>query len=231
MPRLLAPVSLSLILFSGCHKNPQPAAIPPQAIAAQAVPPSCPASIVVTDDNPLAKFTEPAAGTCKTHIQGQYVLPDRDCSPGAINPTVTLAILKDTGFKTACLRDQATSASKKATTYSWYGISKPANNTGQSQVCELDHVVPLYLGGADTLDNIWPQCGPNAASLNNRFFKEKDKVELYLGAQVRSGAMSLSDAQDGIAKDWTQYVKDANAFCSKNGNGCSSNMGLMEEVQ
>ena len=229
MPRLLAPLFLSLIVLTGCHKNPQTTSVPPQAIAAQAAAPAqCPASIDVKDDDPLAKFTEPADGTCKTRKVGKYVLPDRDCTPGAINPSVTLAILKDTDFRTACLRDRATSSNTKAKTYAWYGIDKPAGNSGQNQVCELDHLVPLYMGGADTLDNIWPQCGPDSATLNARYFKQKDKVELYLGEQVRSGAMQLSEAQNGIAKDWTQYVKAANAFCSK--SNCTG-ASLTEELQ
>ena len=39
---------------------------------------------------------------------------------------------------------------------------------------------------ADTLDNIWPQCGPDAVTMNERFFKQKDCVETYLGFQVRA---------------------------------------------
>jgi hypothetical protein len=186
---------------------------------AQAAPPSCPTSIDVNEDEPLTAFVQPAQGACKTRKSGKYALPDRDCTPGATNKTLTLAVLTDSGFRTACLRDKATSSSKKQNTYAWYGIDKPAQNTGQSQVCELDHLIPLYLGGADTLDNIWPQCGPDSATLNNRFFKQKDKVELYLGEQVRSGALGLTEAQNGIAKNWTKYVKAANAYCSKNGCG------------
>ena len=45
-------------------------------------------------------------------------------------------------------------------TYEWYGLARPYENNGDNQVCELDHLVPLELGGADGLGNIWPQCGP-----------------------------------------------------------------------
>ena len=61
-----------------------------------------------------------------------------------------------------------------------------------NQVCELDHLVPLELGGADTLDNIWPQCGPNGVGLHERYFKLKDMVENYLTApMVKAGRMDL----------------------------------------
>ncbi len=91
-------------------------------------------------------------------------------------------------------------------------MTAPADNNGQNQVCELDHLVPLELGGADGLGNIWPQCGPDETALKSRFFKRKDVVENYLAAKVRSGAMPLEDAQRGIAADWTQYLDAAMSY-------------------
>jgi hypothetical protein len=81
------------------------------------------------------------------------------------------------------------------------------------QTCELDHLISLELGGADTLDNIWPQCGPPGRVLRERFFKQKDIVENYLAKQVRDGVMDLNQAQQGIATDWTQYIDDARKAC------------------
>jgi 5-methylcytosine-specific restriction endonuclease McrA len=66
-----------------------------------------------------------------------------------------------------------------------------------TQTCELDHLVPLYLGGADTLDNVWPQCGPKGVALDDRYFKEKDKVEYSPDRQVRQGKLDLATAQKG----------------------------------
>jgi len=142
-----------------------------------------------------------------------FLLPDPKCTPGAINPTLTLDVLKDPQFTTKCVRDKATTAQEKFVTYRWYGLNKPAGNTGQNQVCELDHLVSLELGGADTLDNLWPQCGPSHVELQERFFKRKDTVENYLAREVRNGNMSLTSAQKGIAKDWTQYLQDAESAC------------------
>ena len=42
----------------------------------------------------------------------------------------------------------------KARTYVWYRLAQPSDNSGENQICELDHLVSLELGGADTLDNI-----------------------------------------------------------------------------
>lgn len=107
----------------------------------------------------------------------------------------------------------ATKPQEKAKAYKWYQIPKPANNSGQNQYCELDHLISLELGGADTLDNIWPQCGPSHVELQQRFFKRKDTVENYLAKQVRDGNMKLAAAQKGIATSWTQYLDEAEKAC------------------
>jgi hypothetical protein len=158
---------------------------------------------------PMHPVSLPPNATCKPHVKNGLPLPDPDCSPGAINPTLTLAVLKTKGFTTRCVRDQASSPHEKQQTYVWYKIKKPANNSGQTQTCELDHIISLELGGADTVDNLWPQCGPTKAALNRRFFKQKDAVENFLAREVKAGRMDLSKAQRGIAEDWTQFLAKA----------------------
>ena len=130
-----------------------------------------------------------------------------------IYPTLTEAVLKNKAFRTGCVRNDATSENQKRSTYKWYHTKRPRNNVHLTQTCELDHLIPLYLGGADTLDNIWPQCGPKRVHLDDRFFKEKDKVEYYLGRMVREGKMSLPDAQQGIAKNWVKFIGEAEDYC------------------
>ena len=72
-------------------------------------------------------------------------------------------------------------------------------------------LISLELGGADSLENIWPQCGPDGVTLTERYFKQKDMVENYLAAQVKAGKMDLAEVQQGIATDWTQYLEQAKA--------------------
>jgi len=169
-------------------------------------PPAC--SALDIDSNASEALTSVAAppGTCSTRSKGEFLLPDPLCTPGAINPTVTAEVLRDPSFRTACVRGHATSAGQKNSTYGLYGIDHPDHNIGQTQTCELDHLISLELGGADTVDNIWPQCGPSDKVLSERFFKRKDAVENFLAKQVREGRMSLADAQRGIATDWTQFL-------------------------
>ena len=169
--------------------------------------------------NYFQSWQEPAEGSCHTSMSNGYPVPDPQCTPGGINSTVTLTVMQDAGWRTRCIRDCEESQARKHVAYSWYQIPNPQHNSGSNQICELDHVVPLELGGADGMGNIWPQCGPDDATLKNRYFKLKDRVENYLADEVKAGRMPLDAAQRGIASDWTQFLDDANRYCA-NGGRC-----------
>jgi hypothetical protein len=150
---------------------------------------------------PLRAVALPPSQSCTTRGSNGFPIPYSNCTPGAINPTLTIEVLRDPRFTTRCVRDAATKEEEKVTTYEWYHVARPSNNSGENQSCELDHLISLELGGADTLDNIWPQCGPSGVALPQRFFKEKDTVENFLAMQVREGRMDLTQVQKGIATD------------------------------
>ncbi len=68
---------------------------------------------------------------------------------------------------------------------------------------ELDHLIPLELGGCpDCIVNLWPE--PYNAPLGAH---EKDKVENYLHDNVCSGQLTLIQAQNEIAADWAGVYK------------------------
>jgi len=169
--------------------------------------------IDATKSKPLSEVALPPSGACAAQTKNGFPVPDPNCTPGAVNPTLTAEVLRDPDFRTGCVRDNATTATEKAHTYQWYRIHHPENNKGVMQTCELDHLISLELGGADTLDNIWPQCGPPGRVLRQRFFKQKDAVENYLAKQVREGLMELGEAQRAIATDWTRFLDDARKAC------------------
>ncbi|MDQ6919428.1 MAG: HNH endonuclease [Candidatus Dormibacteraeota bacterium] len=74
-----------------------------------------------------------------------------------------------------------------------YGIAYPE----PAGTYELDHLVPLELGGNNSNRNLWPE-----PALPVPGFHQKDLLENYLHAAVCGGRMSLADAQSGIAADW-----------------------------
>jgi hypothetical protein len=111
-----------------------------------------------TASTPLQAVSLPPPQSCTTRMSNGFPLPDPNCTPGAVNPTLTVDVLQNRDFRTGCVRSHATTEEEKATTYEWYGIVHPAHNSGATQTCELDHLISLELGGADTLDNIWRFC-------------------------------------------------------------------------
>ena len=74
---------------------------------------------------------------------------------------------------------------------------------------ELDHIVPLALGGHPrALDNLQLQPWPEA--------RRKDRIEVKLQCLVCSGQISLADAQTAIASDWeAAYRRYASVPCHR----------------
>ena len=118
--------------------------------------------------------------------------PDPACTPGAVDPAVTEADIKTTICRTGYTKTVRPPADEtdqlKRQMYRAYGIPSGATS-------ELDHLVPLELGGANDAANLWPEVGkiPNP----------KDKVELALNKAVCSGRVTLAAAQQAIAANWT----------------------------
>ena len=63
---------------------------------------------------PLRAVTLPPLQTCTTHTSNGFPVPDPNCTPGAINPTLTIEVLRDRRFTTRCTRDSATQEEKRA---------------------------------------------------------------------------------------------------------------------
>ncbi len=129
-------------------------------------------------------------GSCHARDSGR--LPDPACTPGSTDPAVTQATIHSTicvtGW-TATVRPPSaeTTTAKYQVAYPAYGDPRPA-------VSELDHLVPLELGGSNDVTNLWPEPGtvPNA----------KDPAENDLRADVCAGELTLPRAQAAIAADW-----------------------------
>ena len=81
---------------------------------------------------------------------------------------------------------------------------------------ELDHEIPIALGGATDTANLWPQ--------NRQAFMgatEKDELENYLHEAVCSGSEPLSQAQQDISTDWLA------AYCKARLQKCPDGTHLM----
>jgi len=172
-----------VLAAAGC--TPMPGTQP-----SPATPPAAPASAALARVHDPGHVTGHLTGPCRTRDHGR--LPDPRCTPGAIDPAVTQATIAATicraGY-TATVRPPSseTSAFKRDAAAPAYGLSPGTHG-------ELDHLVPLELGGANDAANLWIEAGaiPNP----------KDSTEAALHRAVCAGRITLGAAQAAIAEDW-----------------------------
>ncbi len=120
----------------------------------------------------------------------QQSLPDPECTPGAIFPDITLEKVCVSGY-TKTVRD--VSASLKKQVYRSYTIPYPQ----PFGTFELDHYIPLVLGGSNDIANLWPFAADPRPG-----FIEKDLTVNYLRRKVCNGEITLAAAQRAITTPW-----------------------------
>lgn len=151
----------------------------------------------------------------QAHYQkhGDALLPDDTVSPGnvALTDTPKICMTKwgtDERFVTAAMKKQV---------YVLYGtapgqgVCKFVSHQGKNGAtvtkgCEIDHRVSREVGGADTVDNLWPQ--PYLTPDQPGAY-QKDKLENWLHKQVcTTHKMTLAEAQQALKGDWyATYLK------------------------
>ncbi|QEC48488.1 hypothetical protein FSW04_13540 [Baekduia soli] len=117
-------------------------------------------------------------------------LPDPRCTPGAVYEHATRPRVCDPGYS-AMVRDVSDTVRDRV--YAEYGIGRHRAST-----YEIDHLVPLELGGSNSIANLFPEAASPAPG-----YHEKDRVEDRAHARVCGGARTLRSTQRSIAEDWT----------------------------
>jgi len=131
------------------------------------------------------------AQECQT---GKY--PDYQCTPGAVLKVTQKEVCKKGYAKS--VRDVKYATKKEV--LKKYGIK----NYGKGRY-EIDHLISLELGGSNDISNLWPERAEPRPG-----FHEKDKVENYLHKEVCEGRMTLKEAQELIAHNWTDVYQKIN---------------------
>jgi hypothetical protein len=156
--------------------------------------PSALTSVGATTSSAGGTTGDPAPpGSC--HAGDGGFLPDPGCTPGGADARVTPDTLSSTicrsGYTATVRPPLSVTEPIKRERMAAYGLSAPLS------AYELDHLVPLELGGASTVANLWPEpwADPRGAH-------RKDDLENALKRQVCSGTLSLADARHAIASDW-----------------------------
>lgn len=129
------------------------------------------------------------------------MFPHRALTPGATLPVSTAEVCVP-GYSRE-VRD--VSSATKREVFARYGlISVFADSTRND--FEVDHLIPLALGGSNDIHNLWPQAY-GTAPWNARL---KDRLENRLRQLVCAGELPLAEAQRAFTADWTaayaQYV-------------------------
>jgi hypothetical protein len=143
----------------------------------------------------------PKGATKSTGCVSLRGLPDPKCTPGSLNKDVTPATIMSTicvkGW-TATVRPPVsyTEPLKKKLMRS-YGVKSRLSTV------ELDHLIPLALGGNPRdKTNLWPEMWNGATGAHT-----KDKLEVKLQHLVCSGSLPLDVAQEAIATNWQAAAK------------------------
>ncbi len=123
-------------------------------------------------------------------LSDTYSVPDPLLTPGGINPSATLDVICTTTTKA---RRNVTPATRAKVLRDY---NQPPVTT---EDYELDHLVPLCLGGNNSAANLWPQPAPD--------YHVKDELEFALCSYVCQGKVPLEQAQREIADDWVWAAK------------------------
>ncbi len=196
-------VAITLVV-TACSSAAVPA-VAPVAPQVPTVPPVAPTEVPVapieTAVVPLPTVVvttwAPAPRSKTTGCVSQGGLPDPACTPGAIDPRVSIATAAGTictsGYAATVRPPVAVTDRIKREQMAAYGLQ------GQPlSAYELDHLISLELGGAPAdVANLWPEPWTGDGNAH-----QKDAIETHLKRGVCSGAVSLADAQRMIATDW-----------------------------
>jgi hypothetical protein len=148
---------------------------------------------------PSSHVTGTYRAVCRRSAGDDVRLPVASCTPGAIrgdmlNPTN--ATLSATVCRPGWTDTQRVDTAKiKTQAMEAYGESASLRPT-----VELDHLIPLELGGANDASNLWPEISDEPGQ---GFRNSKDKVENDLKDAVCAHHITIADAQNAIAMNWT----------------------------
>jgi len=123
------------------------------------------------------------------------IVPDPTITPGAVRTTDATVICSD---GTSQLRHWSRDRDDRI--MAEYGLSP-----GPHPNFEVDHLIPLGIGGADDDANLWAE--PRRSLEPTWNAEAKDRLEWKLRDLVCSGQLDVREAQRSISEDWTEAYR------------------------
>jgi hypothetical protein len=129
-------------------------------------------------------------------ILGEEKYPDTNKTPGTVYENITEKDVCDPGYSK---RIRNVPILQKKSIYRSYNVKFPQ----PSGAYEVDHFIPLSIGGSNDDKNLWPEPAVPIPG-----FREKDKVEYYLYSEICAGRISIKAAQESIRTDWYKVYQN-----------------------
>lgn len=181
-----------MIVGGAVGTSTTPVSVQARSMPSATTPPPIPTESASSTDSPTS--------TVQAHqavIVAGAVVPDTRITPGsAFAGVTTKAVCSSTWTVSHSAVDRITSDR----VYAAYGVTQD-----QRALYELDHLIPVELGGDSSLANLWPD--PITAPVADGGAVAKDRLESHLRALVCAGTVALGTAQHDIATNWaTAYA-------------------------
>jgi hypothetical protein len=123
------------------------------------------------------------------HVGPPEAYPDPALTPGVALKGVTAAVVCTPGY---AKKQRNVPAAVKAAVFKRYGLA-----AADHADYEVDHYLPLSLGGANDIKNLWPQ--PKAGPWG---FPQKDLLESVAHSLVCKGLVLLAEVRRAFLRDW-----------------------------
>jgi hypothetical protein len=146
------------------------------------------AAIVKTSTVTQQTIAAPAGGKAGP----AFLYPNPTLTPGAVL-TTDASKLCTPGYSSS-VRNVTTSTKKQV--YAEYGLSYPQ----ASGAYEVDHFIPLEIGGSNDITNLWPEPASPTPG-----FHQKDQFENFEHDQICKGIITVQEAQSRMVTDWYFY--------------------------
>jgi hypothetical protein len=126
-------------------------------------------------------------------------IPDPALTPGS-----ALAVSADQLCPNVALPHRVVTTAMKAKIFQQYGIadcvvsgSTPDSPPTCGALYELDHLIPRSLGGADAVENLWPERLGGSCNAHH-----KDRLEVFAHKEFCAGRLTLDAARALFTGDW-----------------------------